>query len=60
MGADPGVPGGVRPPLLPIAPAFDGRMLALLHAALPPRSRQRAVIASLNGAIRRSFEAALI
>jgi hypothetical protein len=32
---------GVRPPLAPIAPAFDRRVLALVHAALPLLLRLR-------------------
>jgi hypothetical protein len=41
MAAEHGVPAGVGPPLRPIAPAFDRRVLALLHAGLPLLLRLR-------------------
>jgi hypothetical protein len=41
MAAEGAAPAGVGPPLRPIAPAFDGRVLALLQAALPLLLRLR-------------------
>jgi hypothetical protein len=41
MAAERGIPAWVGPPLRPIAPAFDRRVLALLHASLPLLLRLR-------------------